>query len=138
MGKFEGDGELGQNRREFIGALGGALGIALVSDPIELASAAGKGGGGKGGRGRSRIPSGYVFHRVFTAGQHLPGLDDIAEILPGVMINDRSEIIFHATTKAVPATGACDWMAEPIGAPNTSSAAAMPPSTTVASISGSV
>ena len=100
MGKFEGDGELGQYRREFIGALGGALGIALVSDPIELASAAGKGGGGKGGRGRSRIPSGYVFHRVFTAGQHLPGLDDIAEILPGVMINDRSEIIFHATTKA--------------------------------------
>ena len=41
----------------------------------------------------------------------------------------------HAITKADPAKGTCPSMAEPIDAPNTISAEAIPPSTAVATIS---
>jgi len=52
------------------------------------------------------------------------------------MIVTAQRITVQATTKAVPATGTWDSMPEPIGAPNTSRPPAMPPSSTVASISG--
>jgi hypothetical protein len=83
-----GDNGFGQSRRDFLRALGGAIGVALASDPStigELAEAAAK-------KGKSKLPSGYVWHRVLADAE----LDGMGQILPGVMINDRSEIIFHA------------------------------------------
>ena len=96
----EGQNGFGRSRRDFLQALGGAIGVALVSDrsTIEgLAEAASR--GGRKGK-KSKLPSGYVFHRVLTVGPNSPGDGDIVEILPGVMINDRSEVIYHAKTKS--------------------------------------
>ena len=81
----------GSSRRQFLGALGGAIGAAIVSDPIALAARA-------AGAGGPAIPSAYAFHLIFTTGDGTPGLDDVEEVMPGVMINDRSEVIFHART----------------------------------------
>jgi hypothetical protein len=72
--------------------LGGAVGVAIAADAStisDLAEAA--------PRGRSKLPSGYVWHRVLADSE----LDGVEKILPGVMINDRSEIIFHT----VPSVG---------------------------------
>ena len=52
------------------------------------------------------------------------------------MIVSSQRATVHATTKAVPATGAWPLIAEPIEAPKTISTEAAPPSTTVANISG--
>lgn len=87
------DGGFGQNRRDFLRALGGAIGVALASDPSAL-------GGLAEAAARHALPSGYVFHRLLTVGETSPGPGDIVEISPGVMINDRSEIIFHARTSS--------------------------------------
>jgi hypothetical protein len=80
----------GQSRRDFLRALGGAVGVALASDAssvAELAEAASK------RHHRGKLPSGYVWHPVLDVSE----LSGAGKILPGVMINDRSEIIFHAT-----------------------------------------
>lgn len=85
----------GHKRREFLAALGGALGVVLAADSEAAAArleALGK-------SPASKLPSGFVFHRLFTEGDDTRGLDDIEEVLPGVMISDRSEIIFHARLK---------------------------------------
>ena len=82
------DEPFGDRRREFLRKLGGAIGIALAADATrinDLAEAAGK-------QRRSAIPSGYVWHPVLTASE-LDGVEDIGQT---VMINDRSEVIFHA------------------------------------------
>ena len=87
------DGEGGgQSRREFIGALGGALGAVALSDSSALAAALGGGG--------PQLPDGYTFHRIFTVGEGTKELGDVAEVMQGVMINDRSEVIFHAKLKS--------------------------------------
>lgn len=81
----------GQSRRDFLRALGGAIGVAIAADAStisDLAEAAERGGG--------KLPSGYVWHRVLDVSE----LDGVEKILPGVMINDRSEIIFHAMPTA--------------------------------------
>lgn len=83
----------GRSRREFIAALGGVLGAAIVSDADALAAAVGAGRG-------PQLPEGYAFHRIFTAGDGTPELGDVAEVMQGVMINDRSEVIFHAKLKS--------------------------------------
>lgn len=83
----------GRSRREFLAALGGAVGVAVAGDAAtlgELAEAASKRSGGRG------LPSGYVWHPVLTAREGKPGVDGIDHIFEGVMINDRSEVIFHA------------------------------------------
>jgi hypothetical protein len=92
----EDDGDWGRSRREFLRALGGAVGVTLAADATTLAGAA-----SAAVRGPS-LPSGYAFHRVLTVrGKgNRPGFDDVVEILPGVMINDRSEVIFHARTSS--------------------------------------
>jgi hypothetical protein len=87
----------GQSRRDFIRALSGAIGVALASDPSkigELAEAAGR------RHISNKLPSGYVFQRLVTVGPNQPGAGDVVEILPGVMINDRSEVIYHARTSS--------------------------------------
>lgn len=92
-----GQNGFGQSRRDFLRALGGAIGVALASDPStigELAEAAAR------KKGKGKLPSGYVFHRVLGVGPNSPGAGDVVEILPGVMINDRSEVIYHAKTSS--------------------------------------
>jgi hypothetical protein len=62
--------------------------VAIAADAStigDLADAASRSGG-------SKLPSGYVWHPVLGASD----VDGVEKILPGVMINDRSEIIFHA------------------------------------------
>jgi hypothetical protein len=78
---------LGQSRRDFLRALGGAIGVALVADASTLGGMA----EAAGHRHGAKHASGYIFHRVLTSGG-----GNVDEILPGVMINNRSEVIFHA------------------------------------------
>jgi hypothetical protein len=88
----------GQNRRDFLRALSGAVGVAIVADATtvgDIAEAA--------GRRRSHLPSGYVWQRVLGEGQG--GLIPGEAILPGVMINDRSELIFQTNTPIPSASG---------------------------------
>jgi hypothetical protein len=88
-----GTDRFGRSRREFLQALGGALGVAIIGDAAtlgEVAEAAAKRNGGRG------LPSGYVWQTVLTARDGQPGVDGIDHIFECVMINDRSEVIFHA------------------------------------------
>ena len=83
-----GEEGFGQQRREFLRALGGAIGVAIVADAATIGDVA------EGARRRrSALPSGYVWHPVLREGQG--GLGPGEKILPGVLINDRSEVIFH-------------------------------------------
>ncbi len=88
----------GQSRRDFLRALSGAVGVAIVADATtvgDIAEAASK--------RRSRLPSGYVWTRVLNEGQ--AGLGGDEKILPGVMINNRSELIFQTNTPTPSASG---------------------------------
>lgn len=81
----------GDRRRDFLRKLGGAIGVAIAADVsgiADLAEAA--------GNRHSKLPSGHIFHPVITADQ-LEGADSI---LPVVMINDRSELIFQTLQKS--------------------------------------
>lgn len=81
----------GQNRREFIQALSGAIGVALVADATALTDLA------ESAKGSGKLPSGYVFERLFTVGGKKAGFDDVEEIHPGVILTDGGDLIFHAS-----------------------------------------
>jgi hypothetical protein len=70
------------------------VGVAIVGDAADLSGLAEA--AAKRGRGRGGLPSGYVWHTVLTARDGQPGVDGIEHIFECVMINDRSEVIFHA------------------------------------------
>src|SRR5436190_22196261 len=89
------DRDFGQSRREFLGALSAALGVTLAADLGGLEGFADSALGLT-----TPLPSGYRFHRVYMAGQNRSRMGDIDKILPGVMINDRSEVIFHAVERS--------------------------------------
>ena len=84
----------GRSRREFLEALRGVVGVAIGGDAADLGGLAEA--AAKRGRGRGGLPSGYVWHTVLTARNGEPGIDGIEHIFECVMINDRSEVIFHA------------------------------------------
>lgn len=85
-----GEEAFGQRRRDFLRALSAAVGVAIAADASTIADLA-----EAAPRRRSNLPSGYVWHQVLSEN---PLSGNGEKILPGVMINDRSEVIFHTNT----------------------------------------
>ena len=99
----------GFSRREFLRAIGGtALGGIILSACGEKTPPAGStsvgaalpGSGppaGLGGR-PAALPNGYRFFKIFTPKG--PVLGPVSALTPGVMLNDRAEVVFYAPNKA--------------------------------------
>lgn len=75
-------------RRDFLKGMGGALGGAILLS-------CGSGGSGSDSGGLP-VPSGYKFYKLYNTGDTLPDGSAAGDFPGQVMINDHSEIIFHA------------------------------------------
>lgn len=82
------------SRRDFLGLLSTALGGVALTRGAVLAQGGG-GGFGLGPGGAPPLPNGYRFYNVLTPGVAELGLP-LSAISGAVMMNDHSEIIFHA------------------------------------------
>jgi hypothetical protein len=79
------------SRRDFIKALGGALGAGI------LTAAGGRAGAPRpAGAAEPPLPSAYAYSRLITTGDALPGGRTLS-FLPGpVMINETGKVVFYA------------------------------------------
>src|SRR4051812_23101457 len=82
------------NRRDFLSLVGVALGGVILTRGSAYGFD-GSGGGGAGG-GAASLPNGYRFFRILTVQGTANPVGRIARLDGGVMINDHSEILFHA------------------------------------------
>src|SRR5436305_1762596 len=82
------------NRRDFLSLVGVALGGVILT----RGSAYGFDGGGGGGSAAAAgaLPNGFRFYRILTVGGNRQPVGRVARLDGGVMINDHSEIVFHA------------------------------------------
>lgn len=92
----------GTTRREFLKSMGGAaLGGIILSacgDSSKIASAPELGSVGDGLAGGAALPNGYRFFKITPPkGAALGAIDSLT---PGIMLNDRGEIVFYAQNKA--------------------------------------
>src|SRR5437764_12708846 len=82
------------NRRDFLSLVGVALGGVILTRGSAYGFD-GSGGGGAGG-GAACLPNGYRVVRILTVEGPGNPVGRIARLDGGVMINDHSEILFHA------------------------------------------
>jgi hypothetical protein len=81
------------NRRDFLSLVGVALGGVVLTRGSAYGFDGGRWGGSGGG---SSLPNGYHFYRILTVNGTGSPLGRIARLDGGVMMNDHSEILFHA------------------------------------------
>src|SRR4051794_21094778 len=82
------------SRRDFLSLVGVALGGVVLARGSAYGSDGGHWGGPGGGG--SSLPNGYRFFRILTVQGTANPVGRIARLDGGVMINDHSEILFHA------------------------------------------
>src|SRR5438067_7032344 len=82
------------SRRDFLSLVGVALGGVILTRGSAYGFDGGR-GGGHGSAGGS-LPNGYRFYPILTVGGNGRPVGRIARLDGGVMINDHSEILFHA------------------------------------------
>src|SRR5438067_13540298 len=93
------DDEPKTSRRDFLGFLGAALGGMTLAAGDAGAQESGGAGAGRpeaAALAAGPLPNGYRFFSIFTPDGQTHGLNQVRHVTGGVMINDHSEIVFHA------------------------------------------